>query len=272
MIVRRKIEGSDVLYHSSYAYVRRMPSDELYHHGVKGQSWGKRRYQNADGSLTPEGYAHYGYDKFSKHQKKQINELTNSGKKSKEKADLIKKMHKAGFGTDRYNKYQNKMEKKIIKKAEKTGRSVQEIAQKKTVGKANRGMASALAINAAGSTIAARIMAGGIMALKHAPGPAAKMIGLGIGAAAVTAAAARGRANLALKKTLRLADIRDKYAAKNGQQFKNGKFVEKKDASSKKSNKTYTEKDVMKGFDKEFKKGTLTAEEKELYKDLKKSN
>lgn len=28
---------------------------ELYHWGVKGQKWGVRRYQNADGSLTPAG-------------------------------------------------------------------------------------------------------------------------------------------------------------------------------------------------------------------------
>lgn len=28
---------------------------EFYHHGVKGQKWGVRRYRNADGSLTPAG-------------------------------------------------------------------------------------------------------------------------------------------------------------------------------------------------------------------------
>lgn len=32
-----------------------MRADEFYHHGIKGQKWGVRRYQNPDGSLTPEG-------------------------------------------------------------------------------------------------------------------------------------------------------------------------------------------------------------------------
>ena len=37
-------------------------SNELYHHGIKDQKWGVRRWQNKDGSLTPEGYPHYGYN------------------------------------------------------------------------------------------------------------------------------------------------------------------------------------------------------------------
>lgn len=32
----------------------------LIHYGVKGQKWGERRWQNDDGSLTPEGRVHYG--------------------------------------------------------------------------------------------------------------------------------------------------------------------------------------------------------------------
>lgn len=32
---------------------------ELYHHGVKGMRWGRRRYQNTDGSLTPAGKKRY---------------------------------------------------------------------------------------------------------------------------------------------------------------------------------------------------------------------
>ena len=43
-------------------YVRRVaPEDYLMHHGVEGQKWGRRRWQNEDGSLTPAGREHYGY-------------------------------------------------------------------------------------------------------------------------------------------------------------------------------------------------------------------
>ena len=31
----------------------------LQHHGIMGQKWGVRRYQNKDGSLTPEGRKRY---------------------------------------------------------------------------------------------------------------------------------------------------------------------------------------------------------------------
>lgn len=42
-----------------------MDRRELYHWGIKGQKWGRRRYQNKDGSLTPAGkkrYANKGED------------------------------------------------------------------------------------------------------------------------------------------------------------------------------------------------------------------
>ena len=44
-------------------------SDYLMHHGVLGQKWGIRRFQNADGTLTAQGRSRYG-DKADKVEKK----------------------------------------------------------------------------------------------------------------------------------------------------------------------------------------------------------
>lgn len=41
---------------SNYGYLMH---SELYHHGIKGQKWGVRRYQNDDGSLTEAGKRRY---------------------------------------------------------------------------------------------------------------------------------------------------------------------------------------------------------------------
>lgn len=40
--------------------------NELHHHGIKGQKWGIRRYQYADGSLTPAGRKRYGSNQSEK--------------------------------------------------------------------------------------------------------------------------------------------------------------------------------------------------------------
>lgn len=60
-------------------------SDELYHHGIRGQKWGVRRYQNADGSLKSAGKKRYSSDKplSRKEQKKLAKEQA-----LKEKAEL----------------------------------------------------------------------------------------------------------------------------------------------------------------------------------------
>lgn len=46
-------------------------ASEMYHHGIKGQKWGRRRYQNEDGTLTPAGKERYDDDGPSEKKQKQ---------------------------------------------------------------------------------------------------------------------------------------------------------------------------------------------------------
>lgn len=73
-------------------------SSELYHHGIKGQKHGVRRYQNEDGSLTPAGRLRYG-----------VGEKQNRAFTSDEMAG----MEKTRKDRIKYNKLQNRELRKI---------------------------------------------------------------------------------------------------------------------------------------------------------------
>lgn len=51
--------------------------NDIYHHGIKGQRWGIRRYQNPDGSLTPAGEKRYG-KKLEKLTNKAVKDMNNN--------------------------------------------------------------------------------------------------------------------------------------------------------------------------------------------------
>lgn len=50
-------------------------NDYLYHWGIKGQKWGVRRYQNADGTLTDAGQKRYARDQRENAGKKKGNKV-----------------------------------------------------------------------------------------------------------------------------------------------------------------------------------------------------
>lgn len=52
-----------------------MGENELRHYGIKGMKWGVRRYQNADGSLTPAGKKRYSRDILDNNAKKKENRM-----------------------------------------------------------------------------------------------------------------------------------------------------------------------------------------------------
>lgn len=82
-------------------YIRRQ--NELYHHGIKGQKWNVRRYQNEDGSYTPEGRIHYGIGEITK--QKLSNYVQNRGYK------IARNYIKAKDHQDTANRVYNKLSK-----------------------------------------------------------------------------------------------------------------------------------------------------------------
>ena len=83
--------------------------DELYHHGIKGQKWGVRRFQNADGSLTSKGKKHY---------QKDVDTLNKYGHKLTESYKKLPRYTVSGYGpsTGNYIQITNEKTRKIENK------------------------------------------------------------------------------------------------------------------------------------------------------------
>ena len=75
-----------------YALSRWSYGDHLEHYGIKGQQWNVRRFQNEDGTLTPEGMRRYGVGQGDKRiSAREFSRMSSRYREAKEYEDPIRK-------------------------------------------------------------------------------------------------------------------------------------------------------------------------------------
>lgn len=110
---------------------------ELYHHGIKGQKWGIRKYQNEDGTLTAEGKVRYGYDETTGKLSKEGRKVEKSDRKEALKDAIkiqkdVKKEYGGIFGTSEYDRSNIKKETNKIVREKYGSKTVKDLSSHNT--------------------------------------------------------------------------------------------------------------------------------------------
>lgn len=97
--------------------------EELYHHGIKGQKWGVRRFQNEDGSLTSQGKQRYSANEDYKSAKKEYKQAqkdyrkVNKGIKNQFGMGMVRNRHNVEAAEKKVNESYDKLADARINKA-----------------------------------------------------------------------------------------------------------------------------------------------------------
>ena len=112
-------------------------SNYIKHHGIKGQKWGVRRFQNKDGTLTPAGKQKYGSkENFEKQYPEERKARTASAKKVSDKGvDAVKAAREAE--AERTKKRQAKADKSLEKAARERARKMSDQELREAVNRLN---------------------------------------------------------------------------------------------------------------------------------------
>ena len=110
-----------------------MPYMELYHHGIKGQKWGVRRFQNPDGTLNEAGKKRYAHlmDRYNENTEKiyklQSKVIDNAPRKARLERSMAKYQKIQSKGIQRINKgrQMTKRQLRASRKVTRIGKKLQ---------------------------------------------------------------------------------------------------------------------------------------------------
>lgn len=121
-------------------------NDELQHWGILGMKWGVRRYQNEDGTLTPEGHIRYGVSTVAETKKlsysQKYESLKNKSERTEKEEEQLKRLEKGKNFLEKCqldtDKMQESLKDKSFEEVEELAKCAQDYLDSTNYGKGER--------------------------------------------------------------------------------------------------------------------------------------